>query len=433
MTQTILKIAVQFGTEFWLVLAAMAPYLLFGFLVAGLLSVFISPETVEEHLGGSGIVPVLKAAAFGVPLPLCSCGVIPVAASLRRHGASRGATTAFLISTPQTGVDSILVTYSLLGPVLAVFRPLMALVSGVLGGAVVSMVVREEPREGGPVVRCTDECCMPVLGGGGRVVRALRYGFRTLPRDIAKALLVGLVIAGAISAIVPKDFFADVFGKGILQILVMMAAGIPIYVCATASVPVAAALIAHAGVSPGAALAFLITGPATNAATITTVWKIMGRRTAVVYLLTVAISAFFAGWMLDSIFTVTSISSVVMLEHKTWAWTPYFEGASAVVLLGVLGAALFKPTLGRLSGPVEKDACKNHDHVDQMLTFAIEGMTCNHCVETVSRVLREQSGVHSAEVSLDAETAVVRGHDLDADALVRAVQAVGYKARLGPF
>jgi hypothetical protein len=425
MPETIVKIAVEFATEFWGVLAAMAPYLLFGFLVAGLLSVLVSPEKVERHLGGGGLLPVLKAAAFGVPLPLCSCGVIPVAASLRRHGASRGATTAFLLSTPQTGVDSILVTYSLLGPVFAVFRPLMALLSGVLGGAVVSMVAREEPREGEPAIRCTDECCMPV-GAGGRVVRALRYGFRTLPRDIAKALLVGLVIAGAISAIVPPDFFADVFGKGILQILVMIAVGIPVYVCATASVPVAAALIVHAGVSPGAALAFLIAGPATNAATIATVWKTMGRRTALFYLLTVAVTAFGSAVFLDQGFpgladSIQAKFTTHVHEHGASAWRLYLEVASAAVLLGVLGVALFKPTLGRLGVPVTQTAL-------QTVTLAIGGMTCSHCVETVSRELREQDGVHSAEVDLESGRAVVTGTDVDARALCRAVERLGYKA-----
>ncbi len=133
---------------FWLVLGEMAPYLLFGFFVAGVLSVFISPELVERHLGGGGIWPVIKASAFGVPLPLCSCGVIPVATSIRRHGASRAATTAFLISTPQTGVDSILATFSLLGPVFAIYRPLAALVSGMLGGIVVAASEKPEPAAG---------------------------------------------------------------------------------------------------------------------------------------------------------------------------------------------------------------------------------------------------------------------------------------------
>ena len=125
--------------EFWGTFSDMAPYLLFGFFIAGLLSVFVSPEKVERHLGGNGIWPVLKASVFGVPLPLCSCGVIPVATSLRRHGASRGATTAFLLSTPQTGVDSIMVTFSLLGPVFAIFRPLAAFVTGTVGGVLVNI------------------------------------------------------------------------------------------------------------------------------------------------------------------------------------------------------------------------------------------------------------------------------------------------------
>jgi hypothetical protein len=441
MLQTVVNMATGFAAEFWVVLAAMAPYLLFGFLVAGFLSIFISADTVEEHLGGGGFLPVLKAAAFGVPLPLCSCGVIPVAASLRRHGASRGATTAFMLSTPQTGVDSILVTYSLLGPVFAVFRPVMALISGILGGTVVSLVAKEDSHDKGPVIRCTDECCMP-KGRGGRIVRALRYGFRTLPRDISKALLVGLVIAGAISAIVPKDFFGDVFGKGILQILVMMALGIPVYVCATASVPVAAALIAHAGVSPGAAMAFLITGPATNAATIATVWKTMGKRTAFFYLLTVAVTAFGSAVFLDYGFPdlakgVQTMFTGHVHEHGASTWGFAFDVASVAALLGVLGVALFKPTLGRISGPVMPDACKDHDHehvhdhVHETLTFAVEGMTCSHCVETVTRALSRSPGVESANVDLDAKTAVVHGHDLDAHALARAVESVGYKITSG--
>jgi hypothetical protein len=302
-------------------------------------------------------------------------------------------------------------------------------------------VAKEDSHDKGPVIRCTDECCMP-KGRGGRIVRALRYGFRTLPRDISKALLVGLVIAGAISAIVPKDFFGDVFGKGILQILVMMALGIPVYVCATASVPVAAALIAHAGVSPGAAMAFLITGPATNAATIATVWKTMGKRTAFFYLLTVAVTAFGSAVFLDYGFPdlakgVQTMFTGHVHEHGASTWGFAFDVASVAALLGVLGVALFKPTLGRISGPVMPDACKDHDHehvhdhVHETLTFAVEGMTCSHCVETVTRALSRSPGVESANVDLDAKTAVVHGHDLDAHALARAVESVGYKITSG--
>ncbi len=187
--------------ESWSVLGQMAPYLLFGFLVAGVLSVCISPEFVERHLGGGGFRPVLKAALWGVPLPLCSCGVIPVSASIHRHGASRAATASFLLSTPQTGVDSIAVTYALLGSLFAVYRPLVALATGLLGGAFV-MLLAEGNRDGEAAQSsrqpCQESCC---TGRGTRsnVRRALEYGFMVLPRDIGLALLAGVVIAGCMA------------------------------------------------------------------------------------------------------------------------------------------------------------------------------------------------------------------------------------------
>jgi hypothetical protein len=266
-----------------------------------------------------------------------------VAASIRRHGASRGATTAFLVSTPQTGVDSIAVTYALLGPVFAIFRPLVSLVTGIAGGFLVQILDRPgRPRSSGSegvhtegvhtdassVGRsccsgdvntgavtdgcpscpsdgraegvpepCTEACCE---GGreGNVIVRALRYGFVTLPRDIGPALAVGILVAASVAALVPEDQLRAYVGSGVLSILLAMAAGVPIYVCATASVPIAAGLI-HVGASPGAALAFLIAGPATNAATLTTAWKVLGRRATIVYLATVAASAIGCGLLLD--------------------------------------------------------------------------------------------------------------------------------------
>ena len=246
--------------DFWATLCEMSPYLLFGFFAAGVLSVLVSREFVERHLGGHGFWPVLKATLFGIPLPLCSCSVIPVTASLRKHGAGRGAATAFLISTPQTGVDSIFVTFALLGPLFAIFRPVAALVSGLLGGAVVDVVEPHGEDDTEPVKECEDACCAE--NGQGKVAKIFSYGFVDLPRDIGKALLIGIVIAGVIGAAMKGKPLADV-GTGIPAILVMMLLGIPVYVCATASVPVAGALIL-AGVSPGAALAFLMTGPATR-------------------------------------------------------------------------------------------------------------------------------------------------------------------------
>jgi len=327
---------VELVTKFWGTLADMAPYLLFGFLAAGLLSVFVPARLVERHLGGHGLWPVLKGALFGIPLPLCSCSVIPVTASLRKHGAGRGAASAFLISTPQTGVDSILVTFSLLGPVFTIFKPLAALVSGVFGGVVVDLLEPHGGADGQAVEKCKDECCVSD-GERGRLARAFSYGFVNLPRDIGKALLVGLLVAGAIGAAVGPGDLRNV-GTGVGAIVVMMLLGIPLYVCATASIPVALALI-NTGVSPGAALAFLMTGPATNAAGIATVWKVMGPRTAVVYLVTVAMTALGAGLLLDHIFAATAGAVApgmpgMIPDPVKWA--------CAVVLLGVLAAAIFR-------------------------------------------------------------------------------------------
>jgi uncharacterized membrane protein YraQ (UPF0718 family) len=326
--------------ELWQTLCEMAPYLLFGFLVAGFLSVLVTPETVERHLGGKGFWPVFKASLLGVPLPLCSCGVIPVAASLRKHGSSKGATAAFLISTPQTGVDSIAVTYGMLGPVFAVFRPVAAFISGIIGGWIIEAVdgkhATDDARE-----PCTDECCSP---GRKRniILRMLYHGFIVLPRDIARPLVIGLLIAGIIGVIVPAGFFTDKLGSNFAQMLVMMAFGIPLYVCATASVPIAAAMILK-GISPGAALVFLMTGPATNAATIATIWKTMGRRAAAIYLAAVAGTALVSGILLDSLFAFP----VLHIEHAAHNMLPaWVQTACAIALIVMFAAAAirFRPT-----------------------------------------------------------------------------------------
>jgi uncharacterized membrane protein YraQ (UPF0718 family) len=320
----------------------MSPYLLFGFFIAGLLSVWISPAQVQRHLGDRGMWPVVKASLFGVPLPLCSCGVIPVTMSLYKHGAGRGAAISFLLSTPQTGVDSIFVTYSLLGPFSAILRPIAAFVTGLIGGGLVNLAeggkesgAREHPT-------CNDDCCTK-----GNTVpkwkRALRHGFVTLPTDIGRAMLGGLVIAALISMWVPEDFFATYLaaGSGVAAMLVMMAVGIPVYVCATASVPVAAALIAK-GLSPGAALVFLMTGPATNAAALTTLWSVLGKRTAIVYLLTVAGTSLSAGMLVDLFLKGKDVSEMICAHGGMLpGWVQNF---SAVVLLAVLGAGVYRKT-----------------------------------------------------------------------------------------
>jgi uncharacterized membrane protein YraQ (UPF0718 family) len=302
-----------------------------------LLSILISQRAVERHLGGPGVLPLLKASLFGIPLPLCSCGVIPVSMSLHKHGASKGSTVSFLLSTPQTGVDSIFVTFSLLGPVFAVVRPLAALVTGMIGGLLVNLFGHEAQGKPAPA-QCSDACCTSVKARQ-RLIGGMKYGFVTLPRDIGKAMFVGLLIAAVISAVVPEGFFSEKLGTGIFAMLCMMAMGIPIYVCATASVPVAASLILK-GLTPGAALVFLMTGPATNAAGLATIWKTLGPRVALLYLLTVAGCALGAGMLLDFLAVHISIGT---MAHHHWMMPAVIQYASAVVLLALLLYGMVRP------------------------------------------------------------------------------------------
>lgn len=412
MPEQLIKIA----TEFWGTIGEMAPFLLFGFLAAGTLSVLVSADWIQRHLGRGRIAPVIKASAFGVPLPLCSCSVIPVATSLRRHGASKGATTAFLISTPQTGADSIFATFSLLGWTFAIFRPIAALISGVLGGGIVAMTGGSNQTGGGEELsECTDACCT-AQGRGGKIVGALQYGLLTLPKDIGKALLIGLAAGALITVFIgSNNYFSQAVPPGPLQILVLMLVGVPLYICATASIPIAASLIL-AGVSPGAAFAMLMTGPATNAATIVTIWKVLGPRTCLIYLATMMVSAFAGGMLLDQLISIDAVQ--MAMHHDSLPW---WKHASAVVLIGVLGfGAFWRP--GR-----EADHEPSQNAQDA-LKLKVTGMTCDHCKSTVRAALSGCGGVSEVSIDLKAGAAYVSGDDLQPDDLVAAVEKAGFAA-----
>jgi hypothetical protein len=349
--------AIAFCFDFWATITQMAPYLLFGFFVAGILSVLIPPEMVERHLGGRGLLPVIKASLFGVPLPLCSCGVIPVAASLRQHGASKGATVSFLLSTPETGIDSIFVTWSLLGPIVGIYRPIVAFITGLIGGAAVDLLHGDDAKSDFKREACVKPCCM-AQSRKRRILTALTYGFVSLPRDIGGAMIIGLLIAAGIAAFVPQDFFGQVLGGGIVAMLIMMAVGIPVYVCASASVPIAAALIAK-GVSPGAAWVFLMTGPATNAATIAMIWNMLGKRTAVIYLLTIAVCAISSGLLLDVMLKDIGIPAI---SHYHQMSPALWEHALGVLLAGILSYGVISKIRSNRLGAAIKH--KPHNHGD---------------------------------------------------------------------
>ena len=268
----------------WAVLGEMAPWVLGGFAVAGVLSLWLNARVVREHFGGGRFGAILKAVALGIPLPVCSCGVIPLGASLRKHGAGKGPTAAFVMSTPQTGVDSIAVTFGMMGGLFAVFRPLAALVSGVACGFAVEALDGDDPS--------TAALIEPEIEAETRPwwVRVFRNGFIVLPRSVGGALLLGALVSAAVMALVPPNYVAEKISSPLLQMVLTLAVGIPMYVCSTAAVPFALGLLA-AGLSPGAAMAFLVAGPGVSASTVLAVWKLLGGRATAVYVAVLATCA----------------------------------------------------------------------------------------------------------------------------------------------
>lgn len=323
----------------WDVLVESSVYLIFGTFVAGLISVWLPQESITRHLGGNGFKGVAKAALFGVPLPLCSCGVIPTALSLRRQGASRGATLSFLISTPETGVDSLAITYALLDPIYTIFRPVAAFTTALATGGLAALFDKEEEA---PVV-AEEVCavCNDSLVEEGhshtlreKLAKALRYGFGDLLGDIALWLIVGIALAGLITALVPDDFFTTWIGTGVGSMFVMLAFGMPIYICATASTPIAAAMIAK-GLNPGAALVLLLAGPATNAATITMVARYLGFRATAIYLGSISAVSVALGLSLNALYGMWGVApeSIVMAHRELLPHGVKLAGAAVLVVL----------------------------------------------------------------------------------------------------
>lgn len=316
--------------EIWLVTVAMAPYLLFGFLMAGILSELVSKTFVRRHLGGRHWMQSVKAALVGVPMPICSCGVIPLAASLREQGASRGATASFLASTPQTGVDSLMVTYALLGLPFAIFRAVVAFASGIIcGTAVEAVTTKAESSAGFRAAPGTEPADGTWLG---KLRRMLAYGFISLPRNISKPMVFGIILSGIISALVPENYFADKMDSFWMAMVLMMAIGTPLYVCSSASVPIALAFIT-AGIPPGAALVFLIMGPATNAAALTTLWKLIGKKQLAVFMAALATTAMGAGLLMNQFAMTVSTSAYACHSSEG---TGFLQLAATVLLVLVL-------------------------------------------------------------------------------------------------
>lgn len=339
--------------ESWHILADSAPYLLFGLFAAGAIHAFVSAEGVARHLGNGKIRSVVKAALFGVPLPLCSCGVLPAALGLRRKGATKGATVAFLVSTPETGVDSISLTYALMDPVMTVARPVAALATAVAAGAAENLFGGEGPAPEPPPTFCGCREA-PLPGTAGRVARArdgLRYAFGDLLGDLAPWLAVGFLGAGLITALVPQGFIETHLGSGFLPLLAMLVVGVPMYTCATAATPIAAALILK-GLSPGAALVYLLAGPATSMASLTVVAGTLGIKTTLRYLAALSAGALAAGAALNGMYDALGLSARALAGVSAQVFPPAVGAVSAAALIGLALWPRLRRLLSQAEGPL---------------------------------------------------------------------------------
>ena len=297
---------------------AMSPYILFGLVFAGILHELVPETLVTKHLGKENIASVIKSTIFGIPLPVCSCGVIPLASSIKKSGASKGATLSFLISTPITGVDSILATYGMFGWVFTIYRiftsMIIAIVAGVLSNYLDRELVADEPQEVKSCCSSKSSCNVEEeVKKSFSLKAALTYAFGTLLGDIAKPLLLGLILGALITSAIPEDLSEVLLDSSWLSYLIAISIAVPMYVCATASLPIAAALMI-AGVSPGAAFVFLTAGPATNTVTIGVVKKMLGRLSLYIYLGTIVVGSIVFGLGLDYIFDINSIDAKALVH-----------------------------------------------------------------------------------------------------------------------
>ena len=461
-----------FLSDYWdallMMTAEMAPFLILGFFFAGMLRAFVPASMLKRHLAPRNMKSVVKAAAIGVPLPLCSCGVIPTSVGLRREGASHGACTSFLIATPQTGVDSITATYSMMGLPFTIVRPIAALFTAMFGGWLVNRYAKEDEAHSAEAARsgghdhchcghhhddegCScqhdhedGECsCHNDTSAQGsflsRFFSGMRYAFVEMLQDVGKWLVVGLLIAALITVAVPNEWLAAVHEYKLLNMLIVLAIAIPMYVCATGSIPIAVSLMAK-GLTPGAALVFLMAGPAVNSASMLVVGKVFGKRTLWLYILSVVVGSILFGLGIDyllpaSLFSVSSMVGVgAHCAHCLAVWDWIWIGLLSLLLVNAFVRLFVHPHRHEHHDEESADAVQEEAGTvagaePVAREYKVSGMSCNHCKASVEKAISGVEGVTSVEVDLARGLAHVHGSH-EPDALIAAVSDIGFKVSI---
>ena len=414
---------------------SMSPYLVLGFTLAGLMHAFVPRAMYSRYLSGNNFRSVLSAAILGIPLPLCSCGVIPTAMSLRKDGASKGATISFLIATPQTGVDSIIATYSLMGLPFALLRPFVALVTALFGGALENRVGKNDNTE---KADASEQCCCAneeKTTFSKKIRTAANYAYVEMMQDIGRWLVLGLVVAGLITVFVPDSFFSLFADRPFASMLMVLLFAIPMYLCATGSIPIAVALRLK-GLSPGTALVLLMAGPAVNVASLLVIGKVMGRKSLFTYLFSIVSCAILFGLGIDYLLPREWFTASLEKIHSCHSCgeISYFNTVCTVVLAlllvnafiqryrrGIPSASLVPLKQGDNS-PCSREACSI---APQGITITVKGMNCNHCKSNAEAAIMKVAGVESVEIDLASGRTVVHGTPNKED-IVKAVEALGF-------
>ena len=345
-------LAITFANNFLLLLDAMAIYILVGLLIAGILKQLVPNDFVSKHLGKGSFSSVIKATLFGIPLPVCSCSVIPLAQGLRKEGASKGAVQSFLISTPITGVDSILATFSFFGLVFTIFRVVSSVIIAICVGLVQNFVEKEENIQDKEknIVDSSCDCSSKSTSCSSAeskkekfsIKKVFYYAYVTLFVDMTKALFIGLILGALFTSFAPKEYTSLLFENQILTYIVIMLFSMPLYVCATASLPIAAAFMIQ-GMSGGAAFIFLTAGPATSAVTMSVVYKTLGKTSLIIYLSVIAVLSFLFALFYDSFFSGLNILNFIEEKEEV----SFISQIASLIMLGLLAYHLIKPWLNR--------------------------------------------------------------------------------------
>lgn len=405
----------NFLIEFWNISCLMAPWVLFGFLAGGIIAVLVPERFIQKHLGGRGFLAIVKASMIGVPLPLCSCGVIPMSATLKRQGASNGTVASFITSTPQIGFSSVIPAWQVINPLTAIVKTIFAFVTGILVGTMVNFFDTEKVVVKAAKVVETETAV--VAKKKNKILEIFQYSFGTLMADVGGTLLFGLLISAIIALALPKDFAAEYVANSHWAKPLIFLVSMPLYVCTNAVIPIGAMFLMK-GFSLGTVMVFLIAGPSCSAPMLATLWKIVGRRGTFIYLAVMVVFTLATGWALDVFAASTPVASLTEAHYHGGSDT-WFENLCALVMLGAIFFNMLKKYFR-----VETALSAGQGQI----LLQVSEMECGHCQQLVTDTLSAIDGVSDVVVDLANGQALVTAEETLLPQMLTALEQAGHKS-----